>query len=90
MNDRTNDERSDERTNKLRTGGRTIEERSNDPCASVCLCRTWSGCVGGESCHEMAWAGMRGGPCPSIYSHGGGLGGGMRGLVGRMRGLVGD
>jgi hypothetical protein len=37
---------------------------------------------GGESCHEMAWGGMRGGPCPSIYSHGGGLGGGMRGLVG--------
>jgi hypothetical protein len=25
--------------------------------------------------------GMRGGPCPSIYSHGGGLGGGMRGLM---------
>jgi hypothetical protein len=40
-------------------------------------------CGGGkESCHEMAWGGMRGGPCPSIYSHGGGLGGGMRGLVG--------
>jgi hypothetical protein len=37
---------------------------------------------GGKSCHEMAWGGMRGGPCPSIYSHGGGLGGGMRGLVG--------
>jgi hypothetical protein len=35
-------------------------------------------CGGGEeSCHEMAWGGMRGGPCPSIYSHGGGLGGGM-------------
>jgi hypothetical protein len=27
----------------------------------------------GESCHEMAWGGMRGGPCPSIYSHGGGI-----------------
>jgi hypothetical protein len=40
-------------------------------------------CGGGEeSCHEMAWGEMRGGPCPSIYSHGGGLGGGMRGLVG--------
>jgi hypothetical protein len=39
--------------------------------------------VGGKSCHEMAWGGMRGGPCPSINSHGGGgLGGGMRGLVG--------
>jgi hypothetical protein len=36
----------------------------------------------GESCHEMAWGGMRGGPCPSTYSHGGGLRGGMRGLVG--------
>jgi hypothetical protein len=79
MNDRTND-----RTNKLRTGGRTIEERPNDPCASVCLCGTWSGCVWGggeESCHEMAWGEMRGGPCPFIYSHGAGLGGGMRGLV---------
>jgi hypothetical protein len=39
-------------------------------------------CGGGESCHERAWGGMRGGPCPSIYSHGGGLEGGMRGLVG--------
>jgi hypothetical protein len=38
--------------------------------------------VGGENCHEMAWGGMRGGPCPSIYSHGGGLEGGMRELVG--------
>jgi hypothetical protein len=62
-----------------------IEELPNDLCASVCLCGTWSGCVcggGEESCHEMAWGEMRGGPCPSIYSHGGGLGGGMRGLVG--------
>ena len=44
----------------------------------------WARGCGGEggSCHEMAWGGMRGGPCPSIYSHGGGLGGGMRGLVG--------
>jgi hypothetical protein len=39
-------------------------------------------CGGEESCHEMVWGGMRGGPWPSIYSHGGGLGGGMRGLVG--------
>ena len=31
---------------------------------------------GGESCHEMAWGGLRGGPCPSIYRLGGGLGGG--------------
>jgi hypothetical protein len=31
--------------------------------------------VGGGrgSCHEMAWGGMRGGPCPSICSHGGGI-----------------
>jgi hypothetical protein len=87
MNDQTNGrtigrmiEQSDERTNKLRAGGRTIEERPNDPCASVCLCGRWSGSgrvgVGrgeGGSCHEMAWGGMRGGPCPFIYSHGGGL-----------------
>jgi hypothetical protein len=40
-------------------------------------------CVGGEeSCHEMARGGLRGGPCPSIYSHDGGLGERMRGLVG--------
>jgi hypothetical protein len=59
-----------------------IEERPNDPCASVCLCGRWSGRVGGEeSCHEMAWGGLRGCPCPSIYRLGGGLGG-MRGLVG--------
>jgi hypothetical protein len=32
--------------------------------------------VGGVSCHEMAWGGLRGGPCPSIYRQGGGLGGG--------------
>jgi hypothetical protein len=39
-------------------------------------------CGEGESCHEMAWGGLRGGPCPSIYRLGGGLGGRMRGLVG--------
>jgi hypothetical protein len=48
----------------------------------VCACVEHGVGVGGESCHEMAWGGMRGGPCPSIYSHGGGLQGGMRGLVG--------
>jgi hypothetical protein len=80
-------ERSDERTNKLRTGGRTIEERPNDPCTSVCLCGKWSGRVGG-SCHEMAWGGMRGVPCPSIYSHGGGIRGRDERISGRMRGLV--
>jgi hypothetical protein len=52
MNDRTN-----ERTNKLRTGGRTIKERSNDPCASVCLCGTLSGCVGGKRV-VMKWLGV--------------------------------
>jgi hypothetical protein len=39
----------------------------------------WEGawaCGGvGESCHEMAGGGLRGGPCPSIYR----LGGGIRG-----------
>jgi hypothetical protein len=30
----------------------------------------------------MAWGGLRGGPCPSIYRLGGGGLGGMRGLVG--------
>jgi hypothetical protein len=40
-------------------------------------------CVGGRgSGPEWVGGGMRGGPCPSISSHGGGLGGGMRGLVG--------
>jgi hypothetical protein len=39
-------------------------------------------CVGEESCHEMAWGGMRGGPCPSIYSHDERISGRMRGLVG--------
>jgi hypothetical protein len=40
------------------------------------------GVRGEVSCHEMAWGGMRGGPCPSIYSQG-------RGIRGRRRGLVG-
>jgi hypothetical protein len=43
-----------------------------------------------ESCHEMAWGGMRGGPCPSIYSPGGGIRGRDERISGRMRGLVGD
>jgi hypothetical protein len=50
-------EQSDERTNKLRIGGRTIEERPNDPCATVCLCGTWSGCVGGKRV-AMKWLGV--------------------------------
>jgi hypothetical protein len=46
--------------------------------------------VGGEeSCHEMAWGGKRGGPCPSIYRHGGGIRGREERISGRMRGLVG-
>jgi hypothetical protein len=62
-NGRTNHERtieqSDERTNKLRTGGRTIEERPNDPCASVCLCGAWSGRVwGGGKRVAMKWLGV--------------------------------
>jgi hypothetical protein len=52
----------------------------------VCACvgggvGVWGGGEG-ESCHEMAWGGLRGGPCPSIYIQGGGLRGRMRGLVG--------
>jgi hypothetical protein len=42
-------------------------------------------CGGGKSCH-----GLRGGPCPSIYSHGGGIRGEDERISGRMRGLVGD
>ncbi|PWZ52110.1 hypothetical protein Zm00014a_016176 [Zea mays] len=38
----------------------------------------------------MAWGGMRGGPCPSIYSHGGGIRGRDEMISGRMRGLVRD
>ena len=91
MNDRMNDRTIGRTNEQTKNRGRTIEERSNDPCASVCLCGTWSGCVwGGESCHEMAWGGMRGGPCPSIYSHGGGIRGRDERISGRMRGLVGD
>jgi hypothetical protein len=50
----------------------------------VCACvgsgvGVWGG--EGESCHEMAWGGLRGGPCPSIYRLGGGLGGDKHGFV---------
>jgi hypothetical protein len=42
-------------------------------------------CVGGGvSCHEMAWGGMRGGPCPSIYSHGGVIRGRDERISGRL------
>jgi hypothetical protein len=43
----------------------------------------------GESCHEMAWGGLRGGPSPLFIAKVGGLGGDER-ISGRMRGLVGD
>jgi hypothetical protein len=55
MNDRTNDQTIGRTNEQLRTGGRTIEERPNDPCASVCLCGTWSGCVGGREGVAMKW-----------------------------------
>jgi hypothetical protein len=56
----------------------------------VCACvGSGVGVWGGGSCHEMAWGGMRGGPCPSIYSHGGIRRRDER-ISGRMRGLVGD
>jgi hypothetical protein len=45
----------------------------------LCLCGSGSG---GESFHEMAWGGLRGDPCPSIYRQGGGIRGRRRGLVG--------
>jgi hypothetical protein len=79
-NERTNHERSDERSND-----RTI-------LVLVCACveHGVGVCGGEESCHEMAWGGMRGGPCPSIYSHGGGIRGRDERISGRMRGLVGD
>jgi hypothetical protein len=50
----------------------------------VCACvgggvGVWGG---GDSCHAMAWGGLRGGPCPSIYR----LGGGIRGEDARISG----
>jgi hypothetical protein len=50
----------------------------------VCACvgggvGVWGG---GESCHEMAWGGMREALAPLFIAMVGGLGGGMRGLVG--------
>jgi hypothetical protein len=62
MNDWTNDRTIGRTNEQLRTGGRTIEERPNDPCASVCLCGTWSGsgCVGvcGGERVAMKWLGV--------------------------------
>jgi hypothetical protein len=54
-NHERSDERSNERMNKLRTGGLTIEERPNDPCASVCLCGDGVGVWGGRERVAMKW-----------------------------------
>jgi hypothetical protein len=56
---------------------RWTNDRMNDRTILVlvlCLCGSGSG--GEVSWHEMAWGGLRGGTCPSIYRLGGGLGGG--------------
>jgi hypothetical protein len=45
-------------------------------------------CVGGGV--GVCGGGTRGGPCPSIYSHGGAIRGRDERISGRMRGLVGD
>jgi hypothetical protein len=73
------DERSNDRTNGRTNHERSDERSKNDRTILVLVCACVEHgvgvCVGGgESCHEMAWCGMRGGHCPSIYSHGGGLG----------------
>jgi hypothetical protein len=36
----------------------------------------------------MAWGGMRGGPCPSIYSHGGVIRGRDERISGRISGRL--
>jgi hypothetical protein len=54
----------------------------------VCACVGLGVGVGGESCHEMAWGGLREGPCPSIYMLIGGIRGRRRGLVGDKHVLV--
>jgi hypothetical protein len=61
-------------------------ERPNDPCACVVLVWEWE--WGEVSCHEMAWGGLRGGPCPSIYRQGARISERMRGLVGDKHVLV--
>jgi hypothetical protein len=54
----------------------------------VCACvGDGVGVWGEESCHKMAWGGLRGGPCPSIYRLGGGIRGVEAKISGRMRGL---
>jgi hypothetical protein len=53
-------------------------ERPNDPCASGVLVWELEWACGGRERVAMKWlgGGLRGGPCPSIYRLGGGLGGG--------------
>jgi hypothetical protein len=88
MNDQTND-RTIGRTNKQTKNRWTNDRRTTE--RSLCLCGMWWGGGGlGESCLEMAWGGLRGGPWPSIYRLGGGLGGRDERISERMRGLVGD
>jgi hypothetical protein len=70
-----------------------IEERPNDPCASVCLCEKWSGCVWGrgEKRVAMKWLGWdERRPLPLYLSPGWGIRGRDERISGRMRGLVGD
>jgi hypothetical protein len=78
MNDRTNGRTNHERPDE-RSDERTNKLRTRGRTIERSL-----------SCHEMAWGGMRGSPCPSIYSHGGGIRGRDERISGRMRGLVGD
>jgi hypothetical protein len=51
-------------------------ERPNDPCASGVLVWEMEWACGGEELPLNGLGGLRGGPCPSIYRLGGGLGGG--------------
>jgi hypothetical protein len=76
MNDRTND-RTIGRTNE-QTMNMWTNDQTND---RTILVLVWEWEWGGVSCHEMAWGGLRGGPCPSIYRQGGGFRGRRRGLV---------
>jgi hypothetical protein len=61
----------------------------NDRTILVLVCACVGSGVGvwgeGESCHEMAWGGLRGGPCPSIYSQGGRIRGEDERISERMR-----
>ena len=78
---RTND-RTIGRMNQEQVDERSKNDRTILVLVCACVGLGVGVCVGGGSCHEMAWGGLRGGPWPSIYRFGGGLGGRMRGLVG--------